>query len=52
MNWAMSQDKEVRGTGNRKTPGAGLMAEGKSVRAVINAPVEAGRGDWCGGRAH
>lgn len=52
MNRAMRQDKEVRGTRNMKTPGVGLMAEGKLVRAVINAPVEAGRGNWCGGRAH
>lgn len=35
-----------------KMPGADLMAEGKSVHAIIKAPVEAGQGNWCHGRSH
>lgn len=35
-----------------KKPVGRLIAEGKSVHAAIKALMEAGHGNWCGGRSH
>lgn len=48
----MEQDKEVGGNSDMKMPEEVLMAQGKSVRAVIKALAEAGQDNWYGGRSH